>query len=123
MIKSLAWFFLTLYVVVLLRPAFPLVDYAFNKEKITRVYCVNKDKPVMHCNGKCHLMKELKKNSEETPRNNAPRLLVENLLPHFFNSILAFGPPFQISIPMIGFAYLEPSSSSHPASVYHPPQA
>ncbi len=122
MIKSLAWFFLTLYVVVLLRPAFPLVDYAFNKEKITRVFCVNKDKPVMHCNGKCHLMKELKKNSEESPRSNAPRLLVENLLPHFSNSTFAFVPPFHVSIPMIDFAYQEPSSSSHPASVYHPPQ-
>ena len=35
------------------------VDYLVNMEQIILEYCVNKDKPELQCNGKCHLAKEL----------------------------------------------------------------
>jgi len=31
----------------------------FDYEYISEVLCVNKDKPELHCNGKCYLMKSL----------------------------------------------------------------
>lgn len=37
--------------------------YAFFNENFTELYCVNKDKPEMNCNGKCHLEKETKNDS------------------------------------------------------------
>jgi len=40
------------------------MDYLINYEYISKVLCVNKEKPMMHCNGKCHLMKELAKAAE-----------------------------------------------------------
>ncbi|MBX9808301.1 MAG: hypothetical protein K2X95_10950, partial [Flavobacteriaceae bacterium] len=49
---------------MLLKPVFPVIDYIVNYEYISKVLCVNKDKPKMHCNGKCHLMKELAKAAE-----------------------------------------------------------
>ncbi|WP_291248384.1 hypothetical protein [Flavobacterium sp.] len=55
-----------------LKPLFPVLEYAVNYEYISKVLCVNKAKPMMHCNGKCHLMKELAKAQEEekqTPSN------------------------------------------------------
>ena len=48
----------------LVKPVFPLIDYAINYEYISKVLCENKAKPGLHCNGKCHLMKELAKNTE-----------------------------------------------------------
>lgn len=48
-----------------LKPVFPVLEYAANYEYITKVLCVNKAKPMMHCNGKCHLIKELAKAQEE----------------------------------------------------------
>ena len=48
----------------LVKPVFPLVDYAINYEYISKVLCENKAKPELQCNGKCHLMKELAKNTE-----------------------------------------------------------
>ena len=42
----------------------PLIDYAINKDYIANNLCSNKNKPKMKCNGKCHLMKEMAKNSE-----------------------------------------------------------
>jgi len=42
----------------------PVIDYAVNYEYVSKVLCINKGKPAMHCNGKCHLKKQLAKASE-----------------------------------------------------------
>jgi hypothetical protein len=44
---------------IVLKPVFPVVEYVFDYEYISEVLCINKDKPEMHCNGKCYLMKSL----------------------------------------------------------------
>jgi hypothetical protein len=36
-----------------------VADYNLNKTYITNNFCENKDKPAMHCNGKCYLSKKL----------------------------------------------------------------
>ncbi|CAM2785920.1 hypothetical protein [Flavobacterium frigoris] len=51
--------------VLFLKPIFPVIDYAVNYDYISKVLCINKDKPELKCNGKCHLMKELAKASED----------------------------------------------------------
>jgi hypothetical protein len=50
-----------------------LLAYELNKDFIAKNLCVNKMKPKLHCNGKCHLMKELKKEEKrnENPENNS----------------------------------------------------
>ena len=49
---------------MLVKPSFPIIDYVVNYEYISKELCENKAKPELHCNGKCHLMKELAKASE-----------------------------------------------------------
>jgi len=44
------------------------VHYVLHKKYYAEVLCKNKDKPMMHCNGKCHLKKEIKE-SENTGNN------------------------------------------------------
>src|SRR5580658_5663378 len=39
--------------------SFIFVNYEINKKEITEKYCVNKDKPQMHCCGKCLLKRKL----------------------------------------------------------------
>ncbi|MBW7869091.1 MAG: hypothetical protein H3C31_12280 [Brumimicrobium sp.] len=34
-------------------------NYVKDIKGYTEQFCVNKDKPTLHCNGKCHLVKEL----------------------------------------------------------------
>ncbi len=41
-----------------------VLDYQVHKERVTKLFCVNKDKPALHCNGKCHLAKQLRKTSD-----------------------------------------------------------
>jgi hypothetical protein len=49
---------------ILAKPVMPVLDYIINYDYIAKELCENKAKPQMHCNGKCHLMKELAKAAE-----------------------------------------------------------
>ena len=46
------------------------VSFKANQDFIAKVLCINKDKPEMKCNGKCHLAKEL--NKTESKDENLP---------------------------------------------------
>lgn len=37
-----------------------LINFSLHQDEIAAEHCVNKDKPELHCNGKCYLSKELK---------------------------------------------------------------
>lgn len=51
-----------------MKPILPVLEYVLNYDYIVKELCENKAKPEMKCNGKCHLMKELAKASEnDTP--------------------------------------------------------
>ena len=64
-----------MYLLAMLKPISPIIGYYINYDYIVNVLCENKDKPVMKCNGKCHLAKELKKaNDGIDPKENVPPL-------------------------------------------------
>ena len=44
--------------------------YQVNKKQIAETLCVNKNKPSLHCDGKCYLGKQLKKAAENEKRQN-----------------------------------------------------
>ena len=51
-----------------------LVDYELRKDFIAKNICENRDKPQMHCNGKCHLRKQLKKDEEKNSQESNKQL-------------------------------------------------
>ncbi|WP_157607914.1 hypothetical protein [Seonamhaeicola sp. S2-3] len=67
MTKATAIFFVFLYMLAMLRPIQPCIEYLLNQDYIAEFLCVNKDKPELQCNGKCHLAKELKKQQQQEP--------------------------------------------------------
>ena len=59
---------------ILFKPAFPVIEYLVNYDYISRVLCINKDKPQLQCDGKCYLMKQLAKNaSDERDKDKTER--------------------------------------------------
>ncbi|GAB4047404.1 hypothetical protein [Spirosoma litoris] len=48
--------------------------YHANKDYIARVLCENRDKPEMHCDGKCYLAKKLKAQEDRQDKETATRL-------------------------------------------------
>ncbi len=49
----------------MLRPVAPFVEYVINYDYISKVLCINKDKPALQCNGKCQLMQKLEKQQDD----------------------------------------------------------
>jgi len=43
--------------------------YVLNKDYIAAKLCINKDKPAMHCNGKCFLAKQQQKEEQQNDRS------------------------------------------------------
>jgi hypothetical protein len=62
-----------LILAIFLKPIFPVIEYMINYEYISTVLCENKAKPIMHCNGKCHLMKELAKANENDKSDSSDK--------------------------------------------------
>ncbi len=74
--------FILLYISLLLKPFMPYIGYQINKAYIARVLCVNRDKPQLHCDGKCYLDKQLKKANDLPDRDEqipAPRIDLDKL--------------------------------------------
>jgi hypothetical protein len=113
--------------VILLKPVFPVLQYAVNYEYISKVLCVNKEKPQMHCNGKCHLMKELAKAAEkETPISSDKKnshfeieVLFLSPLPQyaFFGPINQSRPEINPGYPDL-YEYLNVKTSFHPPAFF-----
>lgn len=73
--QFLGTFFYMLYLVAMLQPVIPLIEYYSNKEYIASVLCENRDKPALACNGKCYLEKQLKKASnQDTHDHSIPKI-------------------------------------------------
>lgn len=94
MYKLTAISFVFLYVIAMLRPVQPYVEYVLNQDYIAEFLCINKDKPKLQCQGKCHLMKQLEKQKENNPISSL-RISLENY-PIGFVNILKIHP-IQIS--------------------------
>lgn len=72
---------------MLIRPLWPIVEYAMNYDYIVNVLCENKDKPQLQCDGKCYLSKQLAaQQSEQDPFGENP-LRAEIQHPVFFQSL------------------------------------
>jgi hypothetical protein len=68
--KYLAFLLLGIYLSATFRYVMPFIEYESNYEYISTVLCENRDKPSLHCNGKCFLNKEIKKLAKEESRSN-----------------------------------------------------
>ena len=58
--QELGIFFYLLYLLAMVRPLIPIMEYYANYDYIATELCENKDKPYLECNGKCYLQKQLK---------------------------------------------------------------
>ena len=69
------------------KPAYKVGYVAYfelNIDYIVEKYCVNKDKPVMKCNGKCHLSKQLSLVSISNTNSDTDKAITNTLSEAFF---------------------------------------
>ncbi|PKK37211.1 hypothetical protein BWI96_07640 [Siphonobacter sp. SORGH_AS_0500] len=79
-VKSISVIFLTglLLVRALVVPAI-LMDFELRKDYIIKYYCENRNRPELHCDGKCYLAKKLKATQESQEKEASQRLLTQVL--------------------------------------------
>ncbi len=118
-------FIIILTLVMTFKPVLPLVDYAINYDYISEVLCINKDKPELQCNGKCHLKSELAKAKDDTSNqdndNNQPSkrvLQVEFLHNHPLQIVLK---SFHLNESHSKFRLNQNYDYLYSKSIFHPP--
>lgn len=78
----LAYLLMSLLLFGLGSKSFVVLQWKINQAEITEKYCINKDKPMMNCNGKCYLSKQLEnlelKEKKEREKYPSPAPLLEN---------------------------------------------
>ncbi|MDL5511268.1 hypothetical protein QSE00_05550 [Arenibacter sp. M-2] len=55
--------------IMLVKPLWPVAEYIINYNYIKNVLCENLDKPMLNCDGKCYLAKQLAKESQQDQEN------------------------------------------------------
>lgn len=114
---------LLVYSMSLIRPIWPLVDFALQQEYYAEVLCYNKAKPALKCKGQCILMQRLQAAAQkEAPQPFVPSSVqageeVPELPPTLYELTLIY--------PLI--AFLSPQSDPSLASwsfrpLYPPPK-
>ena len=117
-------FFSLVIVTILLasqmRATIIIVNYYLNREAITQEFCVNLDKGITSCQGKCHLKRTL--GDEESKKTNGPQIIVEKRGPLFYQ-VLDLTYVSQLVIvddvnvhymPIYDFLYID--------TTFHPPE-
>jgi hypothetical protein len=89
--------FLNLYLLALVGPVLPVLDYVINYDYIVNELCVNKNKPVMACNGKCYLEGQFNKRQDSQNDKQVP--LVPKLDLERFTTIVA--KSFEYNFPIL----------------------
>lgn len=93
-------------------------DYLVNLESYKKA-CINKAKPMMHCNGKCQMLKKMKK-QESGSNTPVPKFDQQELI----LSSKSFYPTieiFKIQNSDSYFTYKSSFSSNYISSIFHPP--
>ena len=97
-------------------------DFYMNRSYITENFCINRDKPMMHCNGKCYLTKKLKQQEKQDQQAPAAKNLKFDIQPFFIPDPLVFS---QINATVKTNYFIKNvfTIASFPHVIFHPPTA
>jgi len=100
------------------------LDFEIRRDYIIANLCVNRDKPMMHCDGKCYLAKRIADAKEKDARQ------AENdYLSHLIYQVMDIREVIYTASPVafqirtsIAYHYRSPFSARNPiADIFHPP--
>jgi hypothetical protein len=100
---------------------FILVDYYGNTAAYAK-NCENKDKPMMHCNGKCQMAKKLQQEENKDKQNPNRRADNKDEVLLSAKSFFATVPPSWQQPYKINYPFLfDGKEIKMPRSIFHPP--
>ena len=75
--RTVAISFVIFYMMAVLRPMLPYLEYSLNKDYIKTVLCIDKDEPMSMCEGSCYLDKRIQEESDKSQESDAMQLSTE----------------------------------------------
>lgn len=100
---------------------FIYAGFELNRNYIASTLCENRDKPQLHCNGKCYLMKKLKQAEEKEKNQNR-----ESQKNHFQEALITQKTKFTFQSQLLKVLYAEElpfALPRHSSVIFHPPKA
>jgi len=96
------------------------IDYYTNTAAFAK-NCVNKARPMMHCNGKCQMMKKLQEQEKKDSQAPERRSFNDEIISSksFFATLTHFSAKIQSAYN----SFPESSTTHMPRSFFHPPGA
>lgn len=98
-----------------------VAEYTINKEYIAKNLCINKERPKLHCKGKCQLMKKLVEEENQNSSSNTQTgkikmdvLFVQKLDPPSISGLSKEDTKFNA-------AYILKQSIGSVSAIFHPP--
>ncbi len=116
---------LNLYLLVLIQPALPVLEYMINYDSIVNELCENRDKPVLTCNGKCYLGDQVEKQLDldrEAQLPVPPEIDLEKFVTLGVKFVHQFADP-EIKTETLPDYYKEMESQLQINSILRPPQS
>lgn len=121
-------FFTYFFLILILWPSWRMglvwVWFKANQTFIAKELCINKDRPEMHCNGKCFLMtkmREVHRQGHDNFVNGLENLLGKDLVYVFQVFTLRLSQPAPSVQPKPHFFYRTPLSILHTLALIKPP--
>ncbi len=108
---------------MLFKPVLPVLEYVVFYDYITNELCENKAKPEMHCNGKCHLAKELAK-ANDSEKSQDSRFFSVEIFAAVFPEVPVFSSSVRFpSTEKASFGYQNLYFHLASSETFHPPLA
>jgi hypothetical protein len=121
-VKALfSYFFISLVLLQSFSREVLLVDFALNQSAITARYCVNKARPMLHCDGKCYFAKKARQQEERENKSAGPVKERLEMLPAAF-AVWQPQPARPATLASPRYAALVPGHYTAPlGAVFRPP--
>lgn len=103
---------------------FICLDYELRKEFIIKNYCVNKNRPELHCDGKCFLAKKIKAQTDKEEQAALQNFIYKLLEINSFESQSTFDFANVVEIKdfsVRNYLFAELSTLDFTSSFFHPP--
>lgn len=118
--KILAYFVLSIFTLISLQQVVLLGAFVFNQEYIIDKFCINKNKPELKCNGKCHLKDVISQSSTQTDEQQSS-IISEIMIPFFYSdSFVDLSRKIFVINKYIIFEDVK--ESTYASNTFHPPQ-
>lgn len=99
-----------------------IADYQANKEFIMEFLCINRDKPELECEGKCHLTKNLKEQEQAEKQQGEQSLTKEVQVNLFCQSRISYNFTLFISKTPAIPCFVTGRTITPSFAFFHPPQ-